>query len=280
MKDRYGILASGYHGYLFVKKIIGMVDVVGVASCFKQSAFDSCNKIKKLCVKTKIPYYKPSELLQKDCVVIVVGWPKLLKRTKSVIVMHDSLLPKYKGHCPTVTALIHGDSTIGVTAFLPNKRADCGKIIAQASISIKYPIKIKKAYELLLPCFIKCFTQHDKTQINFPQTQWDSYSLWRDEEDYFIDWSGNATVINRQIDATGWPYDGARSNTTSYGTTIIRDATPVGDVNIVNRVPGKCLYFDAGKPVIVCGSGLLRIDNAEQLNGNKCKFNKLKERFL
>ena len=39
-----------------------------------------------------------------------------------------------------------------------------------------------------------------------------SYSLWRDEEDYFINWSLGAKTIERTINATGFPYSGARTN--------------------------------------------------------------------
>ena len=36
-----------------------------------------------------------------------------------------------------------------------------------------------------------------------------TYSLWRSQEDYFIDWSQSATQIKRFIDSVSFPYSGA-----------------------------------------------------------------------
>ncbi|GJM73208.1 hypothetical protein HMSSN036_54240 [Paenibacillus macerans] len=49
-----------------------------------------------------------------------------------------------------------------------------------------------------------------KKIIGFPQNEKEaSYSLWRDEEDYLIDWSMDSEYVHRFIDATGFPYKGA-----------------------------------------------------------------------
>jgi len=88
-----------------------------------------------------------------------------------------------------------------------------------------------------------------------------TYSLWRDEADYFIDWKEDDRRILRTIYALSFPYQGAC--TLLHGRkVIIEDAIPVQDVVIVNRDPGKVLFVEAGLPVVVCGSGLLKIKTA------------------
>ncbi len=69
-----------------------------------------------------------------------------------------------------------------------------------------------------------------------------TYSLWRDEADYRIDWHRDSTYLRRFVDALGVPYRGA---STLLGGQLCRvlaaEAAP--DVVIENRAPGKgCLY--------------------------------------
>src|SRR6056297_1344349 len=50
--------------------------------------------------------------------IIAIGWKWLIDIERwKVVVLHDSLLPLYRGFNPLVTALIEGDSKIGVTAI-------------------------------------------------------------------------------------------------------------------------------------------------------------------
>ena len=45
---------------------------------------------------------------------LAIGWKKLINSSyQQVVVLHDSLLPKYRGWNPLLTALINGDSRIG-----------------------------------------------------------------------------------------------------------------------------------------------------------------------
>ena len=38
-----------------------------------------------------------------------------------------------------------------------------------------------------------------------------TYSVWRDEDDYLIDWTEDSDRIKRSIDALGFPYKGAKT---------------------------------------------------------------------
>jgi methionyl-tRNA formyltransferase len=85
-----------------------------------------------------------------------------------------------------------------------------------------------------------------------------TYSIWRDEYDYIIDWSKSAEYIKRFIDAVGYPYKGAFTtwdNTKYY----IKDSFVVEDVVVENRVSGKVLFKNDKSLIIVCGSGLLGV---------------------
>ena len=58
------------------------------------------------------------ELVNKNIFCIAIGWRRLISGIEGrLIVLHVSLLPKYREFAPTVAQLLAGESEIGVTAF-------------------------------------------------------------------------------------------------------------------------------------------------------------------
>ena len=88
-----------------------------------------------------------------------------------------------------------------------------------------------------------------------------SYSVWRDEEDYRINWKASSEEIAHFINCLSFPYKGASA---IYNNEIIRimEAEVEPDVEIANRDVGKVLFIIDKKPGVICGVGLLRIDVA------------------
>ena len=198
---------------------------------------------------------------------IAISWRWILKDVPGLIVIHDSLLPKYRGFAPLVSQLINGEPQIGVSAIWAELDYDTGDIIAQSSAEIFYPIKIHSAIEILEQCYNNCLLyilQRLAENSGLPSTPQDhskaTYSLWRDEQDYWINWNESAEKISRFIDAVGIPYKGAASLCNGE-KIIIRQARPVPDLIIENRSPGKVLRLQESFPVVVCGSGLLMIQD-------------------
>ncbi len=140
---------------------------------------------------------------------------------------------------------------------------DAGPIVAQREVSISYPIRIRNALELQsglmadLALDIIAAWQSGALSSRPQDESKATYSLWRDEADYNIDWSQSASEIRRFIDAVSWPYSGAR--TTVGGEPVTIDAAnEVDDLRFERRDVGKIWRLDTGRPVVVCGSGLLR----------------------
>lgn len=199
-------------------------------------------------------------------IAIAWRWIINLQKNQKLIVLHDSLLPRLRGFNPLVTALINGDKRIGVTAIFAVTEFDKGDIIDQESISIKYPIKIQYAIDLISTCYAKItFRIFQKINNNIEiigdkqDEQFSTYSVWRDDEDYHINWHNNASQIVRFINAVGFPYNGARTFMNGLDC-IIEDAEEFPDVTIENRTPGKVIFMIDNKPVIICGSGLIKIN--------------------
>ena len=198
--------------------------------------------------------------------LFAVSWRWLIPTTplQQLIVFHDSILPRYRGFAPLVSALVNGDSHLGVTALLASSEYDRGPIIAQDTITVSYPLKVAQAIDALTACYERLAIEVGEKIINsnLTSTVQDesraTYSLWRDDQDYFIDWSWDAVRIQRFVNAVGFPYLGAA--TAAHGLLYrIIECSVIADVVIENREPGKIIFTREKEPVVVCGRGLLQI---------------------
>lgn len=204
-----------------------------------------------------------------------IGWRWLIKESSNLIVFHDSILPKYRGFSPLVNMLIDGVDEVGVTALLASEEYDKGEIIYQSKKCVTYPIKILDAIDEIIPLYAELVINtakdifHSGFVKSFPQDEnLASYSLWRDENDYFIDWNFGASRVKRFVDAVGLPFKGAAS---FFNGKIVRilDGESVQDVIIENRNEciGKIIFFHDLYPVVVCSEGLFMIKDIRSEDG-------------
>lgn len=246
-----------------------------IASRDSGMAEDCFEDIRDFCSKNAIIFHDRRDIFSITTdYSLAISWRWLINTDSSrLIVFHDSLLPRYRGFNPLVTALINGDSKIGVTALFATDDYDKGDIIAQSESVIEYPITISEAIEAIQANYVSLgleVADAIRQGAHFsasPQAEDSaSYSLWRDEDDYFIDWTVSATTIKRTIDAVGFPYKGAASVLDGKVVRLLR-AVALEDVKIENRKPGKVIFIHDSKPVVVCGQGLLRIDELKDDHG-------------
>lgn len=228
---------------------------------------DAYDAIAELCRSHGVPHVDRAHATRAETPwAIAVSWRWLIHTDHMrVIVLHDSLLPRLRGFNPLVTALINGDSDTGVTALLASQDMDRGDIVAQDAIRLRYPITIREAIDDLLPVYESLaarlvdrlaagVTLHGTAQDEAAAT----YSLWRDEDDYLVDWTGDAADVRRFIDAVGAPYRGAATWLNGMLVRMLA-AQELPDVRIENRTPGKIFQLREGAPVVVCGRGLLLV---------------------
>jgi len=237
----------------------------------KNTLNDYSTEIKTLCEENNISsYLRNDNIPSKSKYIITVSWRWLIKDNSSkLIIFHESLLPKYRGFAPLVNQLINNEKIIGVTAIFGEREYDTGDVIAQEIMEVNYPVKINQVIanisQLYIQLILKVFNEYKlKGEIlsSYKQNEEDvTYSLWRDEQDYIIDWSKSAEFIHRFINAVGYPYKGASTLMDGKKIRII-DTEPLPDIEIENRSFGKNIYIKDGKPVIVCGIGILKIIDA------------------
>lgn len=227
---------------------------------------DYFRQINDLVLAHQIDFYERSENFKINSnYVFAIGWRWLIPFTGKLIVFHDSLLPKYRGFAPLVNQLINRENKIGVTALLASKEYDQGDIIDQRYINISYPIKIEEAINRLTPIYselvIKIYNnirKGRKIKVYKQNETEASYSLWRDEDDYRINWGKSSEEIKRFIDSVGYPYLGASTLVENQKVRVL-ETEIVSDQVVENRTPGKVIFKDGVYPIIVCGQGLLKV---------------------
>lgn len=223
----------------------------------------------------------PEERIERVDKILLAGWQYLLKGDLTkFIVFHDSYLPESKGWGPTVNALITGKSYLGATAFQPTEKVDTGLVYARRKISITYPLKIRDALKIVADLYSELALE--VVQIEKPVEEMsgeESFCLWRDNEDYFVDWNQSAGAIVRFIDAVGEPYDGAKAYANDILLTILK-AKELDDMVIEDREHhiGKMLRFEGEDPVVICKKGIVQLTSVVH-DGTPFTFQKLKIRF-
>lgn len=201
-------------------------------------------------------------LLDAD-LIFAVGWQFMIKSAPAnLVILHDSLLPRYRGFAPTVSALINGDTQIGVTALLPAEAPDAGDILHQESTQITHPITVRSAFEALRRCYALTIAkvcsdfETDGALIGQPQDESSAtYSHWLDPYDYAIDWSWEAERVVRHILAVSEPYDGALTSTYQGNLYRIASAEIGTETKFEVREPGKVVARSGHDLHVSCGTG-------------------------
>ena len=269
-ENKITIFAMTEKGYRVLQKLLTKfkhnIEIV-IGSRDSQLQKDFYSEIKCLCEDNYIHFVDRKDFGEITTqYAIAVSWRWIINANNSkLIVFHDSLLPRYRGFNPLVSALINGDKQIGVTALFATSEYDKGDIITQSLTQIDYPIKIQDAinkilenYEEIALYVLEKIVNNNKFSVVVQNENQATYSLWRDDEDYRINWHQSSIELKRFIDAVGYPYKGAA---TILNCNLVRilEAEIVRDVVIENRIPGKVIFVKDSQPIVVCGQGLLQI---------------------
>lgn len=246
---------------------------------------DTHEEIASICKQMAIPVFLHAAPPQyRATVSIAAGWRRMLD-VPNLVVLHDSLLPRYRGFAPLVTALVNGEPEVGVTAFLARPEPDTGPIVGQRALPVAYPARLADVTARLCPLYaqlaaevcesVKAGEALRAAEQDHRRATW---SLWRDEQDYRIDWTRDDRRIVRLVDAVSDPLPGATSTLAGVPVRVYA-AKPVPDVPIEDRQPGKIMRLEDGRPVVVCGTGLVKITDLRDPFGEPLLLDRLRARF-
>ncbi|MEK7778308.1 MAG: methionyl-tRNA formyltransferase, partial [Chloroflexota bacterium] len=175
-----------------------------------------------------LPVFQPRSLRREEAVlelaslqpdvIVVAAYGRILPPEAlavpplGVLNIHPSLLPKYRGPSPVITALLDGESVTGVTVMLMDEGMDTGKILAQRQAAI-LPHEtageltdrlFRQGAELLLEVLPKWAAGELKP---VPQEEaMATITRLYTKEDGDMDWSLPAAVLERRLRAFHpWP---------------------------------------------------------------------------
>jgi len=191
--------------------------------------------------------------------------------------LHGSLLPKYRGRCPTNWVLIHDERETGVTLHYMVARADAGDIVAQRRVPIDDDDTALTLYRK------QCQATGDLLREVVPQLRdgsaprrpndiaHGSYFGGRTPADGVIDWSADARTIFNLVRAVAHPYPGAFTHWQGLPLFVwsARPSPPTPS----DAAPGSVVAIDTDALVVQTGGGTLRLltvqaaDEAEMPGG-------------
>lgn len=202
--------------------------------------------------------------------MIVVSWRYMIPRDvyelprRGTFVLHDSLLPKYRGFAPTQWAMINGESTTGVSLFRIAEAVDAGPIVDQLEIPIAEGEVIGEVMERVTSGYIELINRNLRSLLDgrAPLREQDesaaTYTCKRLPEDNRVDWGAATEAVYNLIRAATTPYPGAFT-TVAGEKLIVWSADRLGAApGYVGRVPGRVIQVKPGEGVVVLtGDGAL-----------------------
>lgn len=225
--------------------------------------------------------------------VVAIGWQYLIpsdvwtQLPDRLVVFHDSLLPRYRGFSPVATGMIKGDEEFGVSVIYGGDGIDDGDIILQLGTHLGPEVYMAEAIERIGELYcdaagtlllkMKSGAIKARRQDGSKAT----YAIWRGPEDCRIDWRKSAREIYDLIRAVSHPYPGAFSYLGGRRIRVWQSEIVPEDVRFEIRDPGKIWRLERGRPVVVCGEGLLELSEmTDDLGNSILPVTRLRETFV
>ena len=206
--------------------------------------------------------------------------------SKRSLNLHPSLLPRHRGAAPVVSAILAGDTEVGLSVLFVEDEMDGGDILAQMSIPLGEndttgSVMVKLA-KIGAPFFLDTLADWAQDKI-VPVPQDHSQSTWFDrmgKEAGLIDWTMPAVEILRRCRAfSPWPgtytfFKGQRL-LIRRATPLVWSETPQGD-NVAG-IDGLLALSDVETGTVVAlnqgiavraGEGALQLDEV-QMDGRR-----------
>ena len=162
-------------------------------------------------------------------------------------VMHDSLLPKYRGFAPTVWAIMNGEAETGATLFKAVEALDAGDIVDQRRVPILPHETIADVVEKVTNLYIELLDENLESLLDgrAPLTKQDhrraTYTVKWTPGDAEIDWRASAASIYNLIRATTKPYTGAFTRLDGRKLTVWSAELPPAPRHFVASAPGRVI---------------------------------------
>lgn len=281
-------------GYAVLLKLIEIKAKIAGILCIVEDPHEEpyYKKMGVVAEENHIPVFysnevKPSEyaaILKKIApdIAFAMGWRYLITKeaysipSKGTFIIHDSLLPKYRGFAPMNWAIINGEKETGVTLFQIAEGVDSGPIVDQEAVLMGPNDTAKMVDEKIIPLYEKIVVRNlpgfESGNIKLiPQDESQAtYSCKRTPEDGFIDWKRPAREIYNLIRGLSHPFPGAFTTLQGKKIWIWEAQLPERKEHYVGVVPGRAIGKKNGMIEVLTGDGVLCLRKL-QYEGNEEK---------
>jgi methionyl-tRNA formyltransferase len=280
---RLFLFLGSRRGYAVLKKLIeAKADIGGILCLVEDPHEDQYHpKVTELAKQQAIPIFysndtKPAEyktVLQqiKPDIAFAIGWRYIINEEayrvppKGTLILHDSLLPKYRGFAPMNWAIINGEKETGVTLFYIADGVDCGPIVDQASTTISITDtaqtvdeRIIKLYEDIIVRNLPALASGQARSIPQDETQ-ATYTCKRTPEDGEINWHNSALQIHNLVRGLTHPFPGAYTTLRGKKVFIWQTELPQIQETYVGNIPGRIIKKRSGMIEALTAQGVLLI---------------------
>jgi methionyl-tRNA formyltransferase len=268
-------------GYAVLKKLIAAKAKISGILCLIEDPHEPQYhlKISALAQQHHIPLantldVKPAQyadLLQKikPDIAFAIGWRYLINKAaysippKGTLIIHDSLLPKYRGFAPMNWAIINGEKETGVTLFHIADGVDSGPIIDQLATPIYLADTAQTVDERIIQLYEEIIIKNlpalaaGTAQCMQQDETLASYTCKRTPADGAINWQQSALQIYNLIRGLTHPFPGAYTTLNGKKITIWQAELPTHALNYVGSIAGRVLGKKNDMIEVLTGSGVL-----------------------
>lgn len=208
--------------------------------------------------------------------MFAVSWrylvpPAVYRRPRmGTYVLHDSLLPAYRGFSPTVWAIINGEEYTGATLFRIAQGVDEGDIIDQEKVPIGGDETIATVMERVTGAYLALLERNLEALLAgraraIPQDGIKaSYTCKRLPEDNHIVWSQPGRHIHNLIRAVTAPYPGAYTFVDGRKMIVWSARQLPGARTYVGSIPGRVVEVREGEgSVVLTGDGSILLEQVQ-----------------
>ncbi len=234
--------------------------------------------VKEFVEQHDLPVFQPATLrsnedacsqivdLEPDAIVVAaygLFLPKIVLEAPKYgcLNIHPSLLPKYRGPSPVISAILAGEETSGVSIMLLDEGMDTGPILAQESVAIGLDETSDgltlRLFELGADLLVQTLDDWVGGVITPSRQNDDEATITRllKREDGLLDWSADAIAIERKIRAlTPWP-----GTFTSWNDRTLKVLSGRSIPHHPVAAPGTVLDCEGGRVAVATGSGALEL---------------------
>ncbi len=212
-------------------------------------------------------------------ILVVMAYGQILRKgiltlpSHSIINLHASLLPKYRGAACIQAAIHAGDTETGITIIHVVRQLDAGDMILTRSIPIapdetggSLHDRLADLAPLALADALHALASGTAERV--PQDEAaSSYISKLERENGKIDWTRDAAAIERGIRAYD-PWPGTYTLVTEGGQSKRLKIFPPVIICSQNLSPGEVFTAD-GQLFIGCGTGALLLESVQPDGGRK-----------